>query len=69
MKNQVWILFSVANDYNQPNKAFEELFWEQPDSEDLKKLGIHDEMDISDILKGRRTRVSGADYWIEKIKR
>ena len=32
---KVWILFSVANDYNQPEKAFEKLWWSEPTNEEI----------------------------------
>jgi hypothetical protein len=36
-KKEVWILFSVANDYNQPDAAFEKIFFKEPTFEDLKE--------------------------------
>ena len=61
----VWILFSVANDYNQPDRAFEELFWEKPTLEDLKKYV--DNESANKILQGMNVRSYGGDWWIEKF--
>lgn len=38
-----WIVFSVANEYNQPDRAFEGLYWEKPTDEYLQKTygGLH----------------------------
>lgn len=70
--NEVWILLSILNEYNQPPKAFEAIFWEEPNVLDLRKhfsVMTNDYLDhlFIEILKGVHTRVWGADYWIEKF--
>ena len=50
---KVWILFSVANDYNQPEKAFEKIYWEKPSKEELKRVEILNE--------------DNDNYWIEEF--
>lgn len=66
----VWILMSVDNDYNQPPKAFEEIWWYKPTYEDLKEYGFTKEAaeakNIEDMVKPNK----GGEtvYWIEKFK-
>lgn len=66
MPNKVWILFSCANDYNQPDKAFEELFWHKPSSEQLLKYDIKTTLNTGDNYEDRETRI---EYWIETFKK
>jgi len=35
---KVWIKFSRANDYNQPEKAFESIHWEKPIDHEVDKV-------------------------------
>jgi hypothetical protein len=50
---KVWILFSVANEYYQPEKAFEKIYWEKPTKEDKERVKLLN---------------SGDDeYWIEEL--
>ena len=62
---KVWILFSVANDYNQPDKAFEELFWEKPTQKYLmEKYGFNTEQ----AKEMRQSNVDGSgDFWVEEF--
>jgi hypothetical protein len=53
---KVWILFSVANDYNQPDKAFEKIYWEKPTKEERKRV-----QEMNDNSNDR--------YWIEKFSK
>lgn len=53
---EIWILFSVANQYYQPEKAFEKIYWEEPTKEERKR--------ISDLNENSSDR-----YWIEKFKK
>ncbi len=62
---KVWILFSIANDYNQPDKAFEKLFWEKPTAEELgKELGYTKEA-MEEIIDGKQVRLTGCYFWLE----
>jgi hypothetical protein len=52
---KVWILFSVANEYDQPEKAFEKIYWEKPTKEEKDRVKLLN---------------SGNDsYWIEEFKK
>ena len=64
---KVWILFSVANDYNQPEKAFEELWWEKPSFEDLKKYGYTEE-DYNSEEMCKPNRGGETTYWVEEFE-
>ena len=59
---KVWILFSVANDYNQPEKAFEKLWWYKPTYENLKEFGFT-ENEAKKLKKPNNG--GGGEYWIE----
>tara|TARA_R110002020_G_scaffold421528_1_gene630613 strand:- start:356 stop:544 length:189 start_codon:yes stop_codon:yes gene_type:complete len=50
---KVWILFSVANDYNQPDKAFEKIYWEEPTKEERERV--------------KEMNNYGGEYWIEEF--
>lgn len=50
---KIWILFSVANDYNQPDKAFEKIYWEEPTKEERESV--------------KRLNSGNNDYWIEEF--
>lgn len=63
---KVWILMSVANDYNQPDKAFETLWWEKPTYEDLKPYGFSEE----EAKRMRSPNKFGdGDYWVETFSK
>lgn len=50
---EIWILFSVANDYNQPEKAFEQIYWEKPTKEEIERV--------------KRLNEGNDRYWIESF--
>jgi len=60
----IWILFSVANDYSQPEKAFEKLFWSKPTYEDLKEYGF-DEKDAKRLIRPNYGGMT--EYWVESF--
>ena len=66
---EVWILFSVANDYNQPDKAFEKLFWTKPTAEELgKEIGVIPSA-VESMLEGKHYGGNGnGRYWLECFK-
>jgi len=67
---KVWILFSVANDYNQPDAAFEKLYWEKPTAEQLaEELGYYkDSEPIKRLIENNSYKESGGtDYWITEF--
>jgi hypothetical protein len=37
---KIWMLFSVANDYNQPDRAFEKIYWQEPTKEERERVEI-----------------------------
>lgn len=55
----------IDNDYNQPPKAFEKLFWTKPTYNDLKEFGFT-KKDAKNLIKPNR----GGDtkYWIEEFE-
>ena len=67
-KTSVWILFSVANDYNQPDKAFEKLWWKKPTAEELGKvLGMYpDAGTVIRLLNGEEVSEDGV-LWLEEF--
>lgn len=61
---KVYILFALANDYNQPDRAFVKLFWEKPTHEQLKKYGFIQEE--SESLR-KPNRGGETEYWVEEF--
>jgi len=70
---KVWILFSVANDYNQPARAFEKLWWSEPTNEEIAtQLGYS----VDYVASVRNRLFNGgldvpmeASYWIDVISK
>lgn len=60
----VWILMYVRNDYNQPEQAFEKLWWEKPTYDDLKEYGFTEE-DAENLHKPNRG--GETEYWVDKF--
>jgi hypothetical protein len=67
-KTSVWILFSVANNYDQPESAFEKLWWQKPTAEELgKHLGMYPDSDpVAKLFAGEKVRNDGT-YWLEEF--
>lgn len=74
--NKVWLLFSQTWEfYNQPDRAFENIFWEKPATEDIQRAIANQVTQISgDLLEkfkvvseGGISRIWGSDYWIEEF--
>lgn len=75
---KVWALFSIENQYYQPDNNLEKLFMQKPTFEVLMKqiigttnLNDMHEMDIIalvEILKGNEGRIDGYDYRIEEVE-
>lgn len=61
----VWILFSVVNDYNQPEKAFEKIYWHKPTYEDLMEYGFSS--DEANKECPYLNKVGSVEYWIESF--
>ena len=52
----------VDNDYNQPEKAFAELWWHEPTYDDLKKFGFS----VDDAKRLHKPNRGGeTEYWVE----
>jgi hypothetical protein len=68
----VYLLLSKnKNEYDQPPKAFERLFWEKPTAKQMAEiLGVMvDRVDFSGMLeRGEDYNDGGVDYWIEEYK-
>ena len=60
----VWILMSIANDYNQPEKAFEKLWWFKPTHNELKQYGFTKEESVNLI---KPNRGGSTQYWVESF--
>lgn len=62
---KVYILFSIANQYDQPEKAFEKLFWNKPTFEDLKPYGFSEEEYHENMFK--RNIGGCGKFWVEEF--
>ena len=70
---KVWILFSIANNYNQPPKAFEKLWWSEPTNEEIAtQLGYSIEYvaSVRKLLFNEGLNISmDGSYWIDVISK
>lgn len=57
---KIYIVFGKANDYNQPDRAFESLFWEKPTNKDL----IDFNLTVEDMYDEPRS----SGYWVEVLQ-
>jgi hypothetical protein len=66
---KVWILFMIANAYDQPEKAFEKLYWEKPTLEELNTFfGYKADFPQTNVmLEGAEFVEDGNRYWIEEF--
>lgn len=64
MNNTVWILMFVDNEYNQPERAFEKLWWHEPTYEDLKVYGFSEE-EAKELHKPNWG--GDTEYWVEEF--
>ncbi len=71
--NKIWVLFSIANMYDQPDNNLVAWWHTKPTFEILAKaLGITYDKKlgnsyVGNILKGKEIRIRGADYRLEEI--
>jgi len=65
--NKIWILFSKANEYNQPAKAFEKLFWTEPTTKELSELIGCSTNTALLLLEGETINECNDKYWIESF--
>ena len=76
MKTTNWFLFSAANDYNQPAKAFEAYWSEKPTIEqvskvmqvDLSKARSDHAKAVVRAWTGDCGTIYGIDYWLEELE-
>lgn len=74
---KVYAIFSIANNYDQPENNLEILFQHKPNFESLKtfffdKLSIDelrdsDIMFLVDLMRGKSIRLDGTEYRIEEV--
>lgn len=71
---KVWLLFSIVNDYDQPENNLEAWWKDKPSFDTLAKaVGIMVDKKkgnekIGRILKGEDVRISGADYRLQELE-
>jgi len=67
----VYVLMSQANEYDQPEKAFEGLFWQLPSFDDLNRIiGNMDKEDLNLLQNGlhiRQKKHQYCEYWLESF--
>ena len=74
VNTEIWALFGIANDYDQPDNNLI-VWWREKPAFDVLASALHIKVDkekgdsqVGRILKGQSVRISGADYRLEKIK-
>lgn len=63
---KIWCLFSIANDYNQPDNNLVAWFRKKPDAVILSFVTNNQE-EIERLLIGERVRISYADFRLRCI--
>jgi hypothetical protein len=67
--NEIWCLFSIANNYDQPQYNLECWWHKQPTLKRIADVvGSTDPFIFRGILSGRKIRWNEADYYLEKVK-
>ena len=72
--SKIWVLFSIANEYDQPDNNLEAWWFFKPSFAELAKgVGIKVDVkkgnsDVGKILKGEEVRISWCDYRLREIK-
>lgn len=74
---KVYAIFSVANNYDQPENNLEILFQKKPNFENLRnfffdsksvdELKDADILFLADLMRGKTIRYSGYDYRVEEV--
>lgn len=74
---KVYAIFSIANNYDQPENNLEILFQNKPNFENLKtfffdqlsidELRDSDIMFLVDLMRGKSVRLDGTEYRIEEV--
>ena len=74
---KVYAIFSIANNYKQPENNLEILFQNKPNFENLKtfffyqlsidELRNSDIMFLVDLMRGKSVRLDGTEYRIEEV--
>jgi hypothetical protein len=74
MRKSIWVLFSIANEYDQPDNNLEAWWFFKPSFTELAK-GLVMEVDIKKgnsyigkILKGEKVRMGEYDYRLREIE-
>lgn len=75
---KLYVVFSIENQYDQPENNLHALFVNKPNYEDLKTLFFEDreveyftkadELLLSELLKDKEVRHYNTDYRIEEIE-
>ena len=72
--NKIWVLFSIANDYDQPDNNLEAWWANKPSFDQLSKtMGIVVNKEkgnetLGKILRGIVVRYDGADYRLKELR-
>ena len=74
MNNKIWCLFSIQNEYDQPNNNLECWWQEKPSFEGLA-VGLCLDVDIAKgdsrvgkVLKGEKVRIGYSDYRLQEVE-
>ena len=69
MKNKIWALFSIENEYNQPDNNLEAWWNKKPTVNQIAKvIGIKEDIMVEKVLKGFEVRISFVDYRLREIE-
>ena len=66
MPKKIWCLFSIYNEYNQPDNNLEAWWSTKPDFHDIRKI-INNDPDAGKLSRGEEVRYGRTDYRIQEI--
>ena len=68
MRNTAWALFSVENNYDQPDHNLECIWFEKPSAAEIQSImGITDHTVADRVFRGSVVRAGSADYRLRRI--
>ncbi len=68
-KDKIWVLFSIANEYYQPEANLEAWWHKKPNLDTVYCIiGEHLDGSLRGILSGKEVRIDDTDYRLECIK-
>jgi len=65
--NTIWCLFSIANDYNQPEHNLECWWATKPDIDKISETVLYNDTVLNTLLINNFVKVSGCSYYLKEV--